>query len=191
LVRSTGTIAVTEQNDAPTAAGLVRSTGTIAVTEQDDPGSGSGEVFDGPNNGTIAVTEGDDTASATGTVSGEGTAPEPVRRRGGGNVNNPYPPFQPRKFNHAPLSGSAEQEQDAYGEIFIDVGVAAEVVQETRAAGVIRVEVRMRAAAEQYSVSVYSPKVLEGHAMAEQRASGDCVLVPSNEDELLALLLLV
>lgn len=69
---NTGTIAVTEANDASTASGTVAPpafTGTIAVTEANDTMTASGTITSPAITGTIAVTEANDTSTASGSIS--------------------------------------------------------------------------------------------------------------------------
>jgi hypothetical protein len=74
----TGTVAVTEANDTPTASGTITITGTSATAEANDTPTASGTIT---ITGTSATTEALDTSTASGTVEGGETPPAGGRPR--------------------------------------------------------------------------------------------------------------
>lgn len=92
----TGTLAVSNANDAIAASGTVGAapiTGTLARTNADDSVAASGAATPPAITGTLATTNSDDSVAASGTVGG---ASSPPSNKG---MRRPVPPIFPSPFN--------------------------------------------------------------------------------------------
>lgn len=146
------------------------------------PQNATGQLSD---NSMSAV--GDQGQSAYGNIIGNDSI-----RRGGGNRS--MDAFVARPHRYLPLSGSAEQESDADGRIYVAASLSSEAKQGSNHDGVTTAVLLVGSSAEQPSTSlgwIHMSSTVGAYAMAEQAAYSQSTLVVSEDDEAVALLLLV